>query len=122
MTDIYVALTVAVITSFLTNYIQHHFYEKSEKRKEALNLLNEYYAQLFTHYTIYLETHSAAAKGKLLASIEKARIVAPNPTEKLLNDFETKVLKNHPDNELAPIVSALRKIFREDIQHILKNQ
>ena len=120
MTDIYVALTVAVITSFLTNYIQHHFYEKSEKRKEALNLLNEYYAQLFTHYTIYLETHSAAAKGKLLASIEKARIVAPTTTESLLNDLEQKVLKSYPDTALAPIISELRKSFREDIQEALR--
>ena len=120
MTDIYIALTVAVITSFLTNYIQHHFYEKSEKRKEALNLLNEYYAQLFAHYTDYLETHSVTAKGKLIASIEKARIVAPVATETLLNELEQKVLKSSPDKDLAPIISDLRKAFRADTQLLLK--
>lgn len=122
MKETFIAITIAVVSSYLTNYIQHHFSEQSERRKEALNLLNEYYAQIFTCYTNFLETHSPTVKGKLLASIEKARIVAPDSTEKLLNDFEIKVLKNNPDSELAPYISNLRKAFREDIQQILKRQ
>ena len=122
MKEIFIGVIVGFISSFLTIYSQHCFSEKAAKRKEALNLLNEYYAAVFASYIVFLENKSMHNQAALVASIEKARIVAPEETEKLLEKFERKVLRHNSNSEFVDLVVSLRKAFRTDIQEAIALQ
>lgn len=99
-----------------------HFTQKISDRETWIRMLAEFYAEVLTNYGIFAaDVRNEDKRSRLIASIEKARLVCPEETETRLIALRSAVLKSR-ESEYAALIHRFRVSASRDVDRLKQNE
>lgn len=112
-----VAALIAGGFALLGTYVGYLFSLKATKKQEEIRLLAEFYAEVFTEFSVAAPFTDSRKCLSFISSLEKASLLCSEESSKIIADLIRLVSKKDtPPGELTDLYIRLRESAKKDLR------